>query len=127
MIKKKIIIEGKRVHYVGYRPFLLKAAIKLRIPNYNTRKIFEKGVEKIIISVGGSERQVQKLVKFIKENHPSQAKVSDIREEETSARVMSLDDYIKVLHTEQLYECAHIPQIYEELKNRGRMFNHEES
>ena len=101
MVKKKVIIEGGKLHYVGYRPFLLAKARRLRIPNYEADNIEEHGKEKIIVSVGGEEKQVREFVEFIKKNYPTKAKVSDIREAEALEWVMPIDEYDKVLATEQ--------------------------
>lgn len=120
MKKKKVVIEGERVHYVGYRPFLLFKAMRLGIPNYYAEKVFEDGLERIIISVGASEEQIQEFLKFVKGNYPEKAKVSRVREVEVPERVSSIENYVRCLQTELLYERAHIPQIYEELKSRGR-------
>ena len=101
MVKKKVVIEGEKVHYVGYRPFLLAKARRLRIPNYEADNIEEDGKEKVIVSVGGEEKQVLEFVEFIKRNYPTKAKVSDIREAEAPEWVMPIDEYDKVLAAEQ--------------------------
>ena len=101
MVKKKVVIEGEKVHYVGYRPFLLAKARRLRIPNYEADNIEEDGKEKVIVSVGGEEKQVLEFVEFIKRNYPTKAKVSNIREAEAPEWVMPIDEYDKVLAAEQ--------------------------
>ncbi len=100
-VKKKIIIEGERVHNVGYRPFLLTKARRLRIPNYEAENVLEDGKEKIIVSISGEEKQVREFEGFIRKNHPPKAKTSDIREAEAPDWIMPIDEYDKVLATEQ--------------------------
>ncbi len=52
-ISKRITIEGDKVHQVGYRPFLLAKAIRLRIKNFDAENIEENGKQKVIVSVYG--------------------------------------------------------------------------
>ncbi|MBA3043592.1 acylphosphatase [archaeon] len=117
MLNKRIVIEGEKVHNVGYRPFLLWKACELGIPNYDAKNVEEEGKQMMIVSFGGEENQLKSFIEFVKENYPPRAKVSGVSEDEPPERVMSMDSYIKFLHVEQLYELAHIPQIYKELKN----------
>ncbi len=102
MINKRIIIEGEKVHNVGYRPFLLSKAWELNIPNYFARNIKEEdGVERVEVYLGGDEEQVQEFIEFIKNNYPPKAKVSGVREGEPPGRVMQIDKYDRVLSAEQ--------------------------
>ncbi len=99
---KKIIIEGEKVHNVGYRPFLLAKARKLGIPNYEADNVEEEGKQKVIVSVGGERKQAQDFVEFAKENYPKKAKVSRIWEDPNPPeRVMSMNEYDKQLAAEQ--------------------------
>ena len=101
MNKKKIIIEGKGVHSVGYRPFLFVKAKRLRIPNYEAENILEDGIQKVIVSVGGEEKQIQRFLEFVKEKYPLEAEVSRVSEAEPPREVMSIDEYDKILAAEQ--------------------------
>lgn len=101
IVKKKVIIERRKVHYVGYRPFLSAKARRLRIPNYEADNTEEDGKEKNIVSVGGEEKQIQEFMDFIKKKYPTKAKITDIREAEAPEWVMPIDEYDKVLAAEQ--------------------------
>ena len=102
MINKRIIIEGEKVHNVGYRPFLLSKAWELNIPNYFARNIKEEdGVEQVEVYLGGDEEQVQEFIEFIKNNYPPKANVSGVREAEPPGRIMQIDKYDRVLSAEQ--------------------------
>ena len=102
MINKRIIIEGEKVHNVGYRPFLLSKAWELNIPNYFARNIKEEdGVEQVEVYLGGDEEQVQEFIEFIKNNNPPKANVSGVREAEPPGRIMQIDKYDRVLSAEQ--------------------------
>ncbi|PKP52188.1 MAG: hypothetical protein CVT90_02735 [Candidatus Altiarchaeales archaeon HGW-Altiarchaeales-3] len=100
-MKKKIIIEGKKVQGVGYRPFLLAKAMRLRIPNYDAENVVENGKQKIRVSFEGKEKQVQEFVEFVKENYPENAKVSSVREAEPSKDVIPICEYARILSAEQ--------------------------
>jgi len=101
-MNKRIIIEGERVHHVGYRPFLLTKAMKLEIQRFEAENVVEKEKQRVIVSIGGEEEQIQEFVRFVKENYPSRAKVLRVIEDsKTPERVMNIDDYRKVLSTEQ--------------------------
>ena len=102
MINKRIIIEGEKVHNVGYRPFLLSKAWERNIPNYFARNIKEEdGVEQVEVYLGGDEEQVQEFIEFIKNNYPPKANVSGVREAEPPGRIMQIDKYDRVLSAEQ--------------------------
>lgn len=83
---KRIIIEGKKVHNVDYRPFLLWKVRGLGIPSHDARNVKENNIEKIVVSVGGEENQLRKFVKFAKENYPESASVSRVWEAEPPER-----------------------------------------
>ncbi len=57
-MNKRISIEGKKVHQVGYRPFLLAKAMRLNIPNFDAENVEENGKQKILISMIGEEKQI---------------------------------------------------------------------
>jgi len=100
-MNKKIIIEGEKVHHVGYRPFLLAKAWELDIPNYFARNIKENGAERLEVSIGGDEEQVNEIISFINGNYPPEARVSDVREGESPKRIMPIEKYDRVLASEQ--------------------------
>jgi len=100
-MNKKVIIEGEKVHYVGYRPFLLRKARELRVPNYDAKNVKENGKEIVEVSLGGEEKQVQDFMGFVKSNYPPEAKVSEVKDGEPPEYVMPIDEYQKILDSEQ--------------------------
>ena len=98
---KRIIIEGEKVHDVGYRPFLLAKARRLRIPNYDAENLVENGMQKIAVSLEGEEKRVQEFVKFVKENYPENVKVLRVREAEPQKDVIPIGEYAGILAAEQ--------------------------
>ncbi|MBU4189614.1 MAG: acylphosphatase [Candidatus Thermoplasmatota archaeon] len=101
MLNKRIVIEGEKVHNVGYRPFLLWKVRELRIPNHDARNVKENGMQRVVVSVGGEENQLRKFVEFAKENYPEKAEVSGVREVESPEYVILIDEYQKMLDSEQ--------------------------
>lgn len=102
MINKRIIIEGELVHHVGYRPFLLAGAVKLRIRCFEAENIEDVEKQKVVVSFGGDENQIREFLKFAKENYPKKAKINKIYEDtKIPEHVMSIDDYQKLLGAEQ--------------------------
>lgn len=101
-MNKRITIEGKKVHQVGYRPFLLRTAMRLRMPNFDAQNIKENGKQKILISISGNEKQISEFVKFTKENIPKFAKGCKVSEEKSfQEAVMPIEEYQKLLNAEQ--------------------------
>jgi len=100
-MKMKIIIEGGKTHNVGYRPFLMAKARRLGIPNYESDNVEEDEKQRVIVLVGGEEKQVKEFSEFIQRNYPKEAKVSKVWEAESPENVMPIDEYQKILDTEQ--------------------------
>lgn len=102
-MNKKIIIEGKKVHNVGYRPFLLEKAQELCIPNFYTKNMKENSTEEVVILLDGESGQITEFLTFIRENQPENAQVTEIREDPNPPRrVMLMDSYVHLLNTGQL-------------------------
>ncbi len=103
-MNKRVIIEGEKIHHVGYRPFLMAKARRLGIPNYESDNLEENGKQRVIISISGDEKQVENFVEFaknVKKNHPPRAIVSRAWEVESPENVLPIDEYQKILDTEQ--------------------------
>lgn len=103
IISSRIIIEGDKVHKVGYRPFLLAKALRLGIKNFDAENVKENGRQKVIVLITGDEKQTSEFIKYSKDNSPNyveSAKVS-IDTDRGQLEVMSIDDYQKILSAEQ--------------------------
>jgi len=66
-MKKRIIIEGEKVHHASYRPFLLRKAGWLRILNYEAENIEENEKQKIIVSL--TEKRASSGLRICNPNH----------------------------------------------------------
>lgn len=108
-MEKILIIEGEKIHNVGYRPFLLAEALKRKkITNFEAENI-EKDEkqkdekQKVIISMVGDEQKILEFVEHIKNNFPSYAKNCKILSEQDRcpSEVMHINDFRDVLAVEQ--------------------------
>lgn len=101
MIKKKILIKGKKVHGVGYRPFLLAKARRLGIPNYDAENIVRDGQQTVMVSLAADEKKIQDFVDFTRKNYPPKAMVLEVVEATPPEKVLLIDEYDKILSAEQ--------------------------
>ena len=102
-----VTIKGDKVQNVGYRPFLLEKAVRLKIKNFDAVNIeSEKDDEKqtLIIYVSGEDKQISEFVEFTKseKGRPKKAKVdSVIPDLEYLEDVISIEEYRNILGAEQ--------------------------
>jgi len=97
----RIVIEGENIHGVGYRPFLLRAARRLRVPRFEAENI-EDAPPKIEVLAGGNASAIKEFVKTVKTQHPRDAIVSRVRvDPKPPESVLPIDEYDKILSAEQ--------------------------
>lgn len=102
-----VTIKGDKVQNVGYRPFLLEKAVRLKIKNFDAVNVeSEKDDEKqtLIIYVSGEDKQISEFVEFTKseKGRPKKAKVdSVIPDLEYLEDVISIEEYRNILSAEQ--------------------------
>ncbi len=103
-VKKRILIKGRKVHNVGYRPFLMEKAQELKIPNFHAKNIKENGKQAVDVRVGGEGGRIDNFLKFVNENWPAFAEVENIsvEEKEYEDDIMTLEDFSGVLSALQL-------------------------
>ena len=101
-MKKRIMIEGKRVHNVGYRPFLMEIAQELKIPNFHAKNVKEDGKQVVDVRVGGEEERIDNFLKFVNENRPEYAEVENISVMEHDGDIMTLKEFSRVFSALQM-------------------------
>ena len=105
-VKRRILIKGKRVHNVGYRPYLMEKAQELKIPYFHAKNVKDKEDEKQVVDarVGGEEGRIDNFLIFIHENWPEHAEIESItvEEKEYEEDIMSIEDFSRVLSASQL-------------------------
>lgn len=101
-IKKKIIIQGGKVHGVGYRLFLMEKAQELCIPNFHPKNTKIQGKEAVEVLVGGEKAQIESFLDFARKNFPENSDVESVSAEEYTGEVMSLDAFSRIFSASQL-------------------------
>ena len=109
MIKKKIVIKGRRVKNVGYRPFLFEIATRKLISHFdavNKKEVDNDGYENVDVFVGGPEDDVDNFIEFIKDkdNMPEDADVKyiEVVEEDYKGGIMTTESFSMWLNSNQL-------------------------
>ena len=105
-VKRRILIKGKRVHNVGYRPYLMEKAQELKILYFHAKNVKDKedGKQVVDARVGGEEGRIDNFLIFIHENWPEHAEIEGITVEgkEYEEDIMSIEDFSRVLSASQL-------------------------
>jgi acylphosphatase len=103
-VKRRILIKGRKVHNVGYRPFLMEKAQELKIPNFHAKNIKENGKQVVDVRVWGEGGRIDKFLEFVNEYWPDFAEVDNIsvEEKEYEGDIMTLEDFSSVLSALQL-------------------------
>ena len=106
-VKKRMLIKGKKVHNVGYRPFLMEKAQELKILNFHAKNVKEEGWQVVDVRVGGEEGRIDSFLKFARENSPEPAEVGNISVlEYFEDDIMTLEEYSRVFSALQLSKIA---------------------
>jgi acylphosphatase len=105
-VKKRMLIKGKKVHNVGYRPLLMEKAQELKILNFHAKNVKEDGWQVVDVRVGGEEERIDSFLKFARKNSPESAEVDNISVLEYEDDIMTLEEYSKVFSALQLSKIA---------------------
>lgn len=105
MEKRKILINGPKVHGVGYRAFLLDEADALLMPNFSARNI-KNGAEVVEVLVGSDKKNIDIFIKFVKNNYPEEAEVADISFEDYDGDIRTIEAYSRSFSASQLSKIA---------------------
>ena len=105
MEKRKILIKGPKVHSVGYRAFLLDEAEALLIPNFSAKNI-KNETEIVEVLVGGTKEKKDIFIKFVKNNYPEDAEVTDISVEDYDGDIRTIEAYSRSFSASQLSKIA---------------------
>ena len=114
IIKKIIIIKGKKVQDVGYRLFLLDLADSESVPYLNAKNkedIDEDSNEIVEVFVGGEEKQINNLVESIQDfenNKPKKAIVKSIEvvDNDYKGSIRTTESFSRWLSNNQLFKIA---------------------
>ncbi len=101
-MKLKVVITGAKVHEVGYRTFLMGAALDLEIERFTAFNRRENGKQLVIATVEGSEEQIAAFKEFAQQERPEFAEVSDVSFMDFKGIVMKIEAYSILNTNEQL-------------------------
>ena len=105
MEKRKILIKGQKVHSVGYRAFLLDEAEALLMPNFSAKN--KKNETEIVeVLVGADKEYIDIFIKFVKNNYPEDAEVTDISVEDYYGDIRTIEAYSRSFSASQLSKIA---------------------
>jgi acylphosphatase len=95
-MKLKIKITGKKVHGVGYRPWLTDAAIDAGIMGFYVANRIENKEQVVIVLAEGDEWSLSHFEELLRNSRPELANVDRIDTEDYAGDIMSLDKYATI-------------------------------
>jgi acylphosphatase len=101
-MKLKVVIQGPKVHDVGYRNHLLSEADNLRLKGFSVRNLRENSHQVVEVLVEGDEGQVSSFRESASASWPKAAEVSSIAFEEYEGRVESITRFAMRFQSLQL-------------------------
>ena len=102
-IKNKIIIQGPKVHDVGYRVFLLNRALQSGLIGFSAfNYTLPEKIQQIEICIEGDTESIEEYTTDLHDNLPVHAIVDTISIEPYGKRVISIMDYMHLVQVEQL-------------------------
>jgi acylphosphatase len=102
-IKNKIIIQGPKVHDVGYRVFLLNRALQSGLIGFSAfNHTLPDNIQQIEICIEGDTESIEEFTTDLHDNIPVHAIVDTISIEPYGKRVITIMDYMHLVQVEQL-------------------------
>ena len=95
-MKLKIKITGKKVHGVGYRPWLTDAAIDAGIMGFYVANRIENKEQVVIVLAEGDEWSLSHFEELLRNSRPELANVDRIDTEDYAGDIVSLDKYATI-------------------------------
>jgi len=105
-MKLKITISGPRVHDVGYRVYLLTAAMNLALPGFSALNWTENGKQQVIALVEGDGPRIAAFRQLVETKKPERAEVQDITIIEYDGDVGRTSEYAMMCSFNQLNKAV---------------------
>jgi hydrogenase maturation factor HypF (carbamoyltransferase family) len=126
-MKLKIMITGRKVHDVGYRPYLTELAMRLALRGFEVYNDEENGVQAVIALAEGDEQRIMRFNNSAMTERPQLAEVDNVKSEEYSGDVMPLWQFASINTASQMNKAVPVllkiqdntnvtPQILDEIK-----------
>jgi len=104
----ELIIRGRKVVDVGYRPFLLLNALRRGIQKIYAYNFGDEGEEAVIVQVQGKDDVITSYVDFIRSKYPEHAEVEEIVERDFQGHVEDTFKFAQILQFEQIAKAVPI-------------------
>ena len=95
-MKQQAKITGPKVHDVGYRIFLMEAALDCGVMRISAYWWEENSSQVVICQVDADEAKIAAFQKFIKSHKPVKAEVSAITWEDYDGEVMRISEFAQI-------------------------------
>jgi acylphosphatase len=102
----ELIIKGRKVKDVGYRPFLLLQALNSGIQKFFAFNSGAKGNEIVIVQMQGEDDIIASYIDFVKSQFPEHAEVEEIVERDFKGQVQDAYKFAQTLQFEQIAKAV---------------------
>jgi len=102
----ELIIKGRKVKDVGYRPFLLLHALNRGIQKFFAINSGVKGSEIVIVQMQGEDDVIASYIDFVRSQFPEHAEVEEIIERDFKGHVEDAYKFVQLLQFEQIAKAV---------------------
>ncbi len=102
MKRVELIIKGRKVIGVDYRPFLLLNAMRRGIQKIYAFNNKADGKEIVVVQVQGEDDIVTSYIDFVRSEYPPHAQVEEIAEKDFGGPVEDAYKFAQILQFEQI-------------------------
>jgi acylphosphatase len=102
----ELIIKGRKVKDVGYRPFLLLHALNRGIQNFFAINSGVNGSEIVIVQMQGEDDVIASYIDFVRSQFPEHAEVEEIIERDFKGHVEDAYKFVQLLQFEQIAKAV---------------------
>ena len=110
-MKLKVKIIGPKVHDIGYRYFLMSAAIDMGLKGFHARNRMSGMEQEVIALVEGDDEAITDFKEMLESQKPKHATVSNITFDDYQGDIMRTGEYAQVCSAQQLNKA--IPVLLE--------------
>ena len=101
MEKMKLVIAGDKVHGIGYRYFLMEAALNSGIEHFRAVNVLNHQQE-VHVFVAGEKEQLQEFYEFVSTNFPADASVKGVTRHDYRGYIPKIESFALVFNVGQM-------------------------
>lgn len=102
----ELIIKGRKVNDVGYRPFLLLHAVNRGIQKFFAYNSVVEGNETVTVQMQGEDDIIASYIDFVRSQYPEHAEVEEIIERDFKGHVEDAYKFVQLLQFEQIAKAV---------------------